>query len=141
VLPFLSLCRVTRPPNEAVKSTKVGAGCFCKSTKAMRGGFCRQRVEVGASRVWRHGPACLGEPRKVLAVELELAAGHDVVVVAVCLVTRWVVAVVGIDSALTRKRLVVAKADFVAVRGRKAEAVAGSPSVTVGGVRVAVGKY
>jgi hypothetical protein len=107
----------------------------------MRGGFCRQRVEVGASRVWRHGPACLGEPRKVLAVELELAAGHDVVVVAVCLVTRWVVAVVGIDSALTRKRLVVAKADFVAVRGRKAEAVAGSPSVAVEGVRVAVGKY
>ena len=50
-------------------------------------------------------------------------------------------AVVGIDSALTRKRLVVAKADFVAVRGRRAEAVAGSPSVTVGGVRVAAGRY
>ena len=49
-------------------------------------------------------------------------------------------AVVGIDLALTRKRLVVARADFVAVQGKKAEAVAGSPSVIVGGVRVAAGK-
>ena len=49
-------------------------------------------------------------------------------------------AVVGIDSALTRKRLVVAEADFVAVQDRKAEAVAVSPSVIVGGVRVAAGK-
>ena len=49
-------------------------------------------------------------------------------------------AVFDTDSALTRKRLVVAEADFVAVQDRKAEAVAVSPSVVVGGVRVAAGK-
>ena len=97
MLPILSLCRVKRPPNEAVKSTKVGAGCSCKSTKAMMGGFCRRRVEAGAIQVWRHGPACLEELRKVLAVGPELAAGHDVVVAAVYRATRWVVAVVEID--------------------------------------------
>ena len=49
-------------------------------------------------------------------------------------------AVVGIDLALIHKRLVVAKADSVAVQGRKAEAVAVSPSAVVGGVRVVAGK-
>ena len=44
------------------------------------------------------------------------------------------------DLVPTRKRLVVAKADFVAAQGKRAEAVAGSLSVVVGDVRVAAGK-
>ena len=95
--PISSLFHATRPPNEAVKSIEVGTGCFCKSTKVMMGGFCRRRIEAGAIRVWRQGPPCLGELRKVPAVGPELVAGHDVIVEEACLVTRWVVAVVGTD--------------------------------------------
>ena len=97
MLPILSLCHATRPPNEAVRSTEVGIGCFCKSTKVMMGGFCRRRIEAGAIRVWRRGQACLGELRKVPAVGPELVAGHDAIVEEACLVMRWVVAVVGTD--------------------------------------------
>ena len=43
------------------------------------------------------------------------------------------------DSVLTRKRLVVAEADFVAVQGRRAGVVAESPFVVVGDVQVAAG--
>ena len=97
MLPILSLCHATRPPNEAVRSTEVGIGCFCKSTKAMMGGFCRQRIEAAAIQAWRRELACSGEPEKVPAVGPELFAGHDAIVEEACLVMRWVVAVVGTD--------------------------------------------
>ena len=97
MIPILSLCHATRPPNEAVRSTEVGIGCFCKSTKVMMGGFCRQRIEAAAIQVWRREQACSGEPRKVPAVGPELVAGHDAIVEEACLVMRWVVAVVGTD--------------------------------------------
>jgi hypothetical protein len=140
VLPILSLCHATRPPNEAVKSTEVGAGCFCKSTKVMMGGFCRRRVEAEAIQVWRHGPACLEGLRKVPAVGPGLAAGHDAVVEEVCRATRWVVAVVEIDWVLIHRKLVEEEVDSEVDPGMRGEVAVGFRTAAVEGEPIAAGR-
>ena len=88
MIPISSLCRVTRPPNEVVKSTKVGIGCPYRSTKVMMGESCRRRIEAEAIQAWRREQACSGGPGRVLVVGPELVAGHDATVEEVCLVVR-----------------------------------------------------
>ena len=61
------------------------------------GESCRRRIEVEAIQAWRREQACSGGPRKVPVVGPELVAGHGATVEEVCLVVRWVVAVVGTD--------------------------------------------
>ena len=92
---FSSLCHVEKQPNEVVKSTEVGIGCPCRSTKVRMGESCRRRVEVEAIQAWRQEQACSGGLRKVPVVGPELVVGHDATVEGACLVVRWVVAVVG----------------------------------------------
>ena len=65
--------------------------------------------------------------------------GHGVIVGVVFPEVRLAEVVFDTDSALTRKRPVVAEADFVAVQGRRAGVVAESPFVIVGDVQVAAG--
>ena len=133
MLLILSLCRATRPPNEAVMSTEVGTGCFCKSTEVMMGVFCHRRIEAGAIPVWRRRSACWEELRKVPAVGPGLAAGHDAVVEEVCRATRWVVAVVEIDWVLTHRRLVEEEVDSEVDPGMRGEVVAEFQTVVVEG--------
>ena len=137
MLPILSLCRATRPPNEAVMSTEVGTGCFCKSTEVMTGGFCHRRIEAGAIPVWRRWPACWEELRKVPAVGPELVEGHDAVAVEVCLAMRWVVVVVGIDWVLTHKKLVEAEVGSEADPGMRGEVVVEFQTAAVEGEPIA----
>ena len=133
MLPILSLCRATRPPNEAVMSTEVGTGCFCRSTKVMMGGFFHRRIEAGAIPVWRRWPACWEELGKVPAVGPELVEGHDAVAVEVCLAMRWVVVVVGIDWVLTHKKLVEAEVGSEADPGMRGEVAVGFQTAAVEG--------
>ena len=66
--------------------------------------------------------------------------GHGVTVGVVFPKERLAEVVFDTDSAQTRKRLVVAEADFVAVQGRRAGVVAEFPFVIVVDVQVAAGK-
>ena len=65
---------------------------------------------------------------------------RDVVVVVVCLVVRWVVAVVGTDSELTRRRLVEEEVDFGVAPDKRGGVAAGFRTGVVGDVRVAAEK-
>ena len=137
MLPILSLCRATRPPNEAVRSTEVGTGCFCKSTEVMMGVFCHRRIEAGAIPVWRRWPACWEELRKVPAVGPELVEGHDAVAEAVCRAARWVVAVVETDWVLTHRKLVEEGVDSEVDPGMRGEVVVEFQTAAVEGEPIA----
>ena len=74
----------------------------------------------------------------VPVVTLALVEEHGVTVVEAFLVTIWVVAVVETGQALTRKRLVEAKADWEVVLDMIDAVVVGFRSVVVEGVPIVV---